>query len=106
MSIREAVERAMERARVNECQREPECDCHSECKYQITAAITAFLEAAATIPDKDGRVWHMRPDEATEEMGKKSGLVDKCVCGCRITQWGVKSYRAMNAAAPKFEWDK
>ncbi len=49
------------------------------------AAITAFLEAAA----KEG--WRMRLDEATDEMIREGESV---------------VYRAMLAAAPKFEWDK
>ena len=52
------------------------------------STITAFLEAAAE------QGWHMRPDDATEEM-----------INTRIVSEEI-AYRAMNAAAPKFEWDK
>ena len=55
---------------------------------QATAAINAFLAAAA----EEG--WHMRPDEATEEMVKVSG------------SYCPETYRAMLAASPKFEWNK
>ncbi len=41
------------------------------------AAITAFLEAAATTPDKDGHTWRMVPDEATDRMVYKAeGMSD------------------------------
>ena len=60
--------------------------------------IKVFLEDAA----EDG--WQMRPDEATEEMGKVSGLVHKCRCGNRITMWGSNTWRAMLAAAPVFNF--
>jgi len=56
-----------------------------------TAAITAFLEAAA----EEG--WHMRPDEATKEM-------QKGVFG--MGHYPAKLYRLMLAAAPKFELGK
>ncbi len=57
------------------------------------AAITAFLVAAAE------QGWHMRPDEATEEMA---------VAGCRHENMGDMAgrYGAMLAASPEFEWDK
>lgn len=54
--------------------------------------ITAFLEAAAE------RGWHMRPDEATEEMVKRGSVLHP--------DFNRARYRAMLAAAPKFEWDK
>lgn len=52
------------------------------------AAINAFLAAAA----EEG--WHMRPDEATEEMIVAGGNHDHVGDG----------YEAMHNAAPKFEW--
>ena len=59
----------------------------------VTLVITAFLEAAAE------QGWHMRPDEATEEMA---------VAGCRHENMGDMAgrYGAMLAASPEFEWDK
>ena len=54
-------------------------------------AITTFLEAAAE------QGWHMRPDEATEEMARAA----------RHTPIGVDClgpYHAMLAAAPEFKW--
>ena len=74
-----------------------------------TAAIEAFLAAAA----EEG--WHMRPDEATEEMGEawaKLALdrIQKAVEGEMRTVGMVKgakeNYLAMLAAAPEFEWRK
>jgi len=56
------------------------------------AVIDAFLAAAAA-----KRGWHMRPDEATDEMAYAA----------RHTPIGVDClgpYRAMLAAAPEFEW--
>ena len=55
-----------------------------------TAAITAFLEAAAE------QGWHIQPDEATEEMVK----------AVKLGGWQSQDYHTMQAAAPKFEWDK
>ena len=73
-------------------------------------AITAFLEAAAE------RGWHLRPDEATEEMGEawaKLALdrIQKAVEGEMRTVGMVKgakeNYRAMLAdPTAQFEWDK
>ena len=65
------------------------------------AAITTFLKAAAE------QGWHMRPDEATEEMKIEGedvvGWEDK---GDQLII-GVESiFRAMLAAAPPFEWRK
>ena len=65
---------------------------------EAVAAVETFLQIAAK------RGWHMRPDEATEEMGKVSGLVYKCRCGDRITMWGINAWHAMLAAAPEFKW--
>ena len=58
------------------------------------AAITVFLEAAA----EDG--WHMRPDEATEEMIRNAFGTDGA------QGWRKTAYRAMLAVAPEFEWNK
>ena len=114
-SIRETVARAICRAG---CDRK-DCPCHyadgdQEIK-EATAAITAFLKAAAE------QGWHMRPDEATEEMLEKAAKTPKMQgvnsamtlasvhgfhpdCG---TDWHdspiADAYRAMNQAAPEFE---
>ncbi len=80
-------------------------------------AINAFLAAAAE------QGWHMRPDEATEEMingaaqTRKMQAVNAAMTLAQIhgakfeaTSWHdsalADAYRAMHAAAPKFEWDK
>lgn len=55
-------------------------------------AITTFLKAAAE------QGWHMRPDEATEEMVSK-GLGPRSVA--HYPAW---TYRDMLAAAPEFKW--
>ncbi len=73
-----------------------------------TAAINAFLAAAA----KEG--WHMRPDEATEEMDvaglddPKASYCDNCMQSGHTRNSGFPSviWDAMLATAPKFEWDK
>ncbi len=57
------------------------------------AAITAFLEAAA---DKG---WHMRPDEAAEEMVTAGH-------GWCWLDGAPKCWRDMGKAAPPFEWRK
>ncbi len=62
-----------------------------ESHEHATAAITAFLEAAAE------QGWHMRPDEATEEMAES---------GPMVPIWAKNAWQAMCEAAPKFEWDK
>jgi hypothetical protein len=70
-----------------------------------TAAITAFLEAAAEPDEQTGVSWHMRPDEATEAIiraGKKVKFLEPDLS----TGYPDKIYRAMLAAAPEFEWDK
>ena len=64
-----------------------------------TAAINAFLTAAAEPDEKTGISWHMRPDEATDEM--VSNLWKP-----RHEHTEKGAYRAMLAAAPEFEWDK
>ena len=65
----------------------------------VALVINAFLEAAAEL-DKHGRTWHMRPDEATEEMIRNAFGTDGA------QGWRKTAYRAMFAAAPEFEWDK
>lgn len=81
-----------------------------EIQEAATAAITAFLEAAATIPDKNGRTWRMVPERVTEEM-QLAGIrgVDDYYNGAKETSFEdsvAYCYRAMLAAAPKFESDK
>lgn len=83
----------------------------------INQVVTAFLAAAA----EEG--WHMRRDEATENMvlqaAKTPGMkaVDGAITIASVhgfklqpTSWHdspiADAYRAMLAAAPKFEWDK
>ncbi len=61
---------------------------YPDCECDVLAAINAFLEAAAE------QGWHMRPDEATEEM----------VGAVQSGGWQVQDYRAMLAAAPEFKW--
>ena len=63
-----------------------------------TAAIDAFLAAAAEPDEKTGISWHMRPDEATEEM-------QRVISGrCKHPE---RTYRAMLAdPTAQFEWDK
>ena len=58
---------------------------------EAVAAVETFLQIAAE------RGWHMRPDEATEEMAHMA----------RHTSIGrdcLGPYRAMLAAAPEFKW--
>ena len=63
-------------------------------KKRAGACINAFLEATA---EQD---WHLRPDEATEEMVKQMwGFIWR-------NDRGPTVYRAILVAAPKFEWDK
>lgn len=76
------------------------------CKYAsddldicASAVIATFLAAAAK-PDEDGVCWHMRPDEPTAEA--KVAITDAWLDG----KPPAYMYRAMLAAAPKFEWDK
>lgn len=75
-------------------------------------AINAFLAAAAEPDEETGISWHMRPDEATEEMveaimkGTEKFEPDMLQF-CR--HYKGKNYVAMLAAAPEFdssEWDK
>ena len=77
---------------------------------EVTAAITAFLEAAAE------KGWHLMKDEPTETM-REAGMEaaplnyyeDKASSRQRIsmdTDEVGPVYRAMLAACPSFEWDK
>ena len=60
--------------------------------------ITAFLEAAAEPDEQTGTRWHMRPDEATYKMIVAGDTI-------RVPDGFMDSrYKAMLAAAPKFEW--
>ncbi len=71
-----------------------------------TRVITAFLEAAATIPDKNRRTWRMVPEEATEEMkleGQDDVGWEDGPTGMTLEIGVERIYRAMLAAAPKFE---
>lgn len=61
-----------------------------------TAAITAFLEAAA----EDG--WHMCRDEPTGDMVREAFLVNPMARRFNCSA----GYRAMLAATPEFKWDK
>ncbi len=73
--------------------------------YNFLAGVTIelFLQVAAE------QGWHMRPDEATEEMieaimGGTEKFESDMLKFCR--HWKHKDYHAMLAAAPKFEWRK
>ena len=103
MSIREKVARAINRTTTSH---QPLAHDGRLSDKQAAAAIAAFLEAAAE------QGWHMRPDEATEEMGEewaKLALerIQRAVEGDMQTVGMVKgameNYRVMSAAAPKFE---
>lgn len=68
------------------------------------AAVAAYTLLAAE------QSWNMRPDEATRDM-RSAGEdgVDKYYDGAKETSFEMSighCYRAMLAAAPKFEWDK
>ncbi len=78
MTIREKVALALHHARLED--------------DDVDIAINTFLQAAA----EEG--WHMRPDEATLSMQ----LAIRDMPPNEPSQ----TYRAMLAAAPKFEWDK
>lgn len=67
------------------------------CKIAVVEQILTALQKAAEPPDG----WKLVPKEPTEEMGKASGIKSTCCCGRRITVFGVNSYPAMLAAAPK-----
>jgi hypothetical protein len=84
---------------------EPEQDLYLR---NFDAAVVAYTHLAAE------QGWHMRPDEATEEMDcaglddPNAGYCDRCMQSghSRNAGWPDIIYRAMLAAAPKFEWDK
>ncbi len=102
MTIREKVALAISRTGI------PVIEAYS----MADAAITAFLEAAAEPDEDDGISWHMRPDEVTEEMVEgackthKVGKPMKDGMGeCPYFIGRRKTYRAMQAASPKFVWD-
>jgi len=78
MNILEKVTRAMDDKAFD----------HFDIPVVVALVITAFLKAAAEAG------WHMRPDEATEEM------IDGVTEPGGIEEY----YRAMQAAAPEFEW--
>lgn len=63
-------------------------------RRQAQAAISAYLSARME------QGWKMCPKEATDEMGRVSGLIDTCACGRRFTQWAVNAWQAMWSAAP------
>ncbi len=66
-----------------------------------TAAITAFLEAAA----EEG--WRMCRDEATEEMAHEAnGFGYRSEYTARQNDLLREKYRAILEAGPEFEWDK
>ncbi len=100
MTIREKVARAIERENLGE-------GGPSRANDMATAAITAFLEAAAE------RGWQLMPTRATEEMDEaglddpKSGYCDRCMHmgHTRNSGWPSVIYDAMRAAAPEFEVD-
>lgn len=91
-------------------------DCDSSMMDQAAeASIKAFLEAAA----EEG--WHMRCDEVTEKMvsqaanAPKMQAVDSAITIASVhgfnleaSEWAdspiADAYRAMLAAAPKFNW--
>ena len=91
MTIREKVARAIDPGAFKEQVRSSH-DRRPLAKMVATAAITAFLEAAA----EEG--WHMRPDEAT-------GAMEEAGMGEDGPNWPVPSWRAMCKAAPEFEWN-
>ena len=110
MIIQEKVARAIQT-------QTPQIHTRLEYEHMTTAAITAFLEAAA----EDG--WHMQRDEATEEMVKQAAktpgmkAVDGAITIASVhgfklqpSNWHnspiADAFRAMLAAAPKFEWDR
>lgn len=69
-----------------------------------TAAINAFLAAAAEPDEETGISWHMRPDEATEEMLFKGMNIEP---GQDDWTTFVEIYRAMLAdPTAQFELDK
>ena len=109
MSIREKVARAIEPSWFGESGKvlcnypDQDKNYQERARKQADAAITAFLEAAAE------QGWHMRPDVATEQMLFKAhkAQVWSPELGPSIgASQDRAKWQAMNAAAPKFEWDK
>ena len=94
MTIREKVEQAV---RIQT----PHIHSKRQYEYMSTAAITAFLEAAAE------QGWRMCRDEATEEMAHKANGFDyTSPFTMRQDSELMDKYRLMLAAGDKFEWDK
>jgi len=79
-------------------------DYHSSYKFLASAAITAFLEGTGE------QGWHMRPDEATQEMeAEMKQLVYKLFTDWQEDEEQLRSVypkllRATLAAAPEFNW--
>ena len=99
MTIREKVARAI-RQKTAEIDHRPDVVQPDPMWFAhefATAAITAFLEAAAE------QGWHMKPRAATDDMMR-------ALYGPYLSETAEEtrraSYRAMLAAAPEFEWDK
>ena len=77
------------------------------CPFLEDAAVNAFLEKAAK------RGWHMRPDEATEEMVYRAEGMSDFILPSALGNFHARRLTEMknaistaNAAAPKFEWLK
>ena len=99
MSIQEKVARAIAEAKTpkgRELRGDDLAHQTAYCGVEAAAAITAFLEATATIPDKGGRTWRMVPEQLTPEL-RSAGVA---WCG------NPKTYFAMLDASPEFELDK
>ena len=71
-----------------------------------TAAINAFLAAAAEPDEETGISWHMRPDVATETMLSDHQIALLSYASVGRVVYLREAYRAMLTTAPKFEWDK
>lgn len=85
---------------------------HKDCSAEATAAINAFLKAAA----EDG--WRMRPDEATDEMIIADCELDcgyacchnalggpKCVNHGGRRRYSAESWEKFLDTAPEFVWE-
>lgn len=100
-SIRDAVAQALYDLEVEAPTDSPGPDEHwLNYSDEAHTAIVAFLEAAAE------RGWHMRPDEATQEMAHTANGFDY-TSEYTMEQDGnlIGRYRTMLAAAPEFEVD-
>ena len=86
MTIREKVARAVVAKQMENR------DVYGFSLEEATAAITAFLEAAAE------QGWRMLPNDATLAM-------QEVAMGHDVSHYPARAYRAMLAAAPKFESD-